>query len=145
MPRGGLPEVLNNAVQTMTVNTTNRKGTHLYVTSRMTLRDRINLSMWNISGRIVQEALTDYGWLSIEFHYQASCSRMPSHNAFYSPPEDFFTALYFPFFMSVPGGKNLPSGEALKALDVSSAPGKFETPFVVVIRQTTSRATKLHA
>lgn len=24
MPRGGLPEVLNNAVQTMTVNTTNR-------------------------------------------------------------------------------------------------------------------------
>lgn len=45
MPRGGLPEVLNNAVQTMTVNTTNRKGIHLYVTSRMTLRDRMTLPM----------------------------------------------------------------------------------------------------
>lgn len=48
MPRGGLPEVLNNAVQTMTVNTTNRNGIHLYVTSRTTLRDRMTLPRWNI-------------------------------------------------------------------------------------------------
>lgn len=107
MPRGGLPEELNNAVQTITVNTTKRKGIHLYVTSRMTLRDRIASSMWNISGRIVQEASTGCGWLSVEFLYQAFCSRMPSHHAFYLSPDENSTALCLRFFMSVADGKSL--------------------------------------
>lgn len=56
MPRGGCPEVLNKAVDTVTVKMTNMKGIHLCVTSRMILRDRVSWSMWNISGRTVQEA-----------------------------------------------------------------------------------------
>lgn len=102
MSRGGLPEVLNNAVQTMVVNTTNRNGIHLYVTSRMTSRERMTFPMWSISERVVQDASTEYGWLDIEFRDQAFCSRLPSRHAFYlSPGGSSTTELFLLFHVGV--------------------------------------------
>lgn len=101
MPRGGLPEVLNNAVQTIAVNTTNRNGIHLEVTSRMTLRERISSPMWSISGRVVQDASTENGWLDIEFHNQAFCSKLPSSHAFYLSLGGPSTAFFHLFHVGV--------------------------------------------